>query len=282
MEIVFLGTRGAVPTPTSGNVSFVIRGNGFSLLVDVSGNPVQSLLKVGLDPLALDALVLTHAHTDHLYALPSLFHTLWMMHRKKELTLFANPPTEQKARDLLRVFGLEERSGLFPYRFVSILEEPICIPFPVSAESNPSLFSGEAKPLSKGEKPEILFFPTLHSIPTHGFLLKAGGRKILYTSDTSPLSTRVTDTVDVLIHEASGVVQEEERLNSSGHSSGRQAAEAAIRLGARELFLCHFPAEAATVNTILREARQTFRASGSQTIIRKPIPYRWYSVFTVP
>lgn len=271
MEICFLGTRGAIPSSNAGNVSFVIRSSRFSLQVDVSGNPVQSLLKVGIDPFTLDALILTHAHTDHLYALPSLFHTLWMMHRKKELILFANTHTEQKARELLRVFGLEERPGLFPYRFLSLPQEPTRMHVPMPAD---------ARALPAGDGMDILFFPTLHSVPTHGFLLGCEGRKILYTSDTAPLPTWVADTVDVLIHEASGVERDEEDLNSSGHSSGRQAVEAAIHLHARELFLCHLPADPAKIKPIQNEARRRIKESGSKRIFKIPVPFRWYPVFT--
>jgi ribonuclease Z len=273
MEIVFLGTSGSIPAQASGNVSFVIRIGEGSLLVDVSGNPVQSLLKVGIDPLTLDALVLTHAHTDHLYALPSLFHALWMMHRRKALTLFANPHTEQKARELLRVFGLEERPGLFPYRFISLPPEPISMSFPLD---------NDAGLVPEATRPELLFFPVLHSVPTHGFLLRALGRGILYTSDTAPLPAWVADTVDVLIHEASGEEKDEESLNLAGHSSGRQAGAAAMQLHARELFLCHLPAEPEKAKAIGRDARRGIRESGSRTIIRIPLPFRWYDIFTLP
>jgi len=190
-----------------------------------------------------------------------------MMRRKKRLTLFANPHTEQKAKELLRVFGLEERPGLFPYRFLTIPPEPGTAYFPLPVDE-------ESLPGGGG----MLFFPTLHSVLTHGFLLNTGGRKILYTSDTAPLPAWKVDSVDVLIHEASGTEKEEGALNSSGHSSSRQAVEAALHLHARELFLCHFPEDKEKVKLIGREARRKIRESGYDLLLRVPVPFRWYPI----
>ena len=35
------------------------------ILIDASGEPIQSILKAGWDPLAVDLLILTHFHAGH-------------------------------------------------------------------------------------------------------------------------------------------------------------------------------------------------------------------------
>jgi ribonuclease Z len=250
--ICFFGTSGAIPSTESGNVSFVLRGKGSSYLVDASGNPVQSLMKAGVDPLELDAVILTHTHTDHLYALPSLFHTLWMMHRTKELQIFTNPNTKAKSLELLSIFRLKERTGLFPYRFIT---EPDHL-------------------LKNGETIEL--FSACHSVPTCGFWIAEGDARVLYTSDTSPLIPGILDRyigrVDVLIHEASGLSSQEDSLNQAGHSSARQAGETARMLKANTLFLCHLPAEKKIQVALLEEAKGVF----SEGVTQLPVPFHFY------
>lgn len=238
MELIFFGAHGAVPAPESGNVSFLLRGEDWAMMTDASGNPVQSLLRAGADPLELDCLVLSHTHTDHLYALPSLVHTLWMMKRRKPLVLLSDPVTETRAKELLSLFGLLTREGLFPLRF---------------------LYPEDGFDISGGA--EIRLFPVSHSVPTSGFRLTAGGLCVVYTSDTAPLTALRGDagSADILIHEASGTAAEESELNAVGHSSARQAAEAAVTVGARVLFLCHAPPGDESVSALILEAERIFR-----------------------
>jgi ribonuclease Z len=252
MDIVFLGAHGAVPAPESGNVSFLVKKNAWSVLVDTSGNPVQSLMKAGLDPLALDCVVLTHTHTDHLYALPSLIHTLWMMKREKPLAFLAGPATESKARELLALFGLLTRKGLFPLIFAS-------------SDAPPAVAEGVL----------VRLFPVSHSVPTHGFILKAEGLRVVYTADTAPLPSirEQTGGADVVIHEASGTTEDESVLNFAGHSSARQAAETAKSLGAKVLFLCHAPSRANAEELLVREAERAF-PEGTVIFPKTFRPYR--------
>ena len=91
-------------------------------------------------------------------------------------------------------------------------------------------------------------FPTVHGVPTLGFVLSAGGRKLAYFADTAPLIDSPPSAIgaNVVIHEAGGVEAEESTLNVQGHCSGRQAALAAGKISmtdqdAPELFLCHLP-----------------------------------------
>ena len=252
MELVFLGAHGAIPSPDSGNVSFLLRGRTWSVLADTSGNPVQALMKAGQDPLSLDCVVLTHTHTDHLYGLPSLIHTLWMMKREKPLTFLAGSATEAKARELLTLFGLLERKGLFPLVFASP-----AAPFPATAGVS------------------VRLFPVSHSVPTNGFLLEAEGLRVVYTADTAPLPSirELTGGADTVIHEASGNAEEEPILNSAGHSSARQAAETANTLGAKVLFLCHAPSRLKAEELLVREAEKAF--PGGRVVFPETFrPYR--------
>jgi ribonuclease Z len=255
MRLVFFGAAGAVPSPSDGNVSFALQAGDRTVLMDASGNPVQSLLRAGLDPLELDALLLTHAHTDHIYGLPSLIHALWLMKRHKPLRVLANPSTAEKARQLLSLMGLLTKEGLFELRWSGRNQKRVVL--------DRSLV--------------ISLFPVTHSVPTSGALIQAAEASLAYSADTAPAESVVkrAQGCRALIHEASGVSTREEPLNAAGHSSARQAADAAARSGVPTLFLCHFDycGDPRARERARREACQVFKGS-----IICPDPYRWYEI----
>jgi ribonuclease Z len=220
LKVVFFGTAGAVQSASDGNVCFAIQGEGCSLLVDASDSPVHNLLKAGLDPLALDALVLTHSHTDHIYGVPSLIHNLWLMKRGKPLRIISNLSTTAKTKELLELFGLLTREGLFPLEWID----------------------GENGAVEMETSLTVKLFPVNHSVPTSGIRVEEGAAAFAYTSDTAPFAGVITASrgCQLLIHEASGNSSREKYLNQAGHSSARQAGEAAAQSGVGRLFLCHF------------------------------------------
>lgn len=254
MRLVFFGAAGAVPGPSDGNTSFAIQAGGATVLVDASGSPVHSLLRAGLEPRELDAVVLTHAHTDHLYALPSLIHALWLMKRDKPLLLLADPTTAERAMALLELMGLPGKQGLFELRWRQAVDESV----------------------SLGDALRARLFPVAHSVPTCGVRIQTRGAALTYSADTAPSEAVVEQArgAQALVHEATGGWRQEGPLNAAGHSSARQAARAAARAGVPSLFLCHFDYLRPQVRQRMsREARRAF--SGP---IVCPTPHRWYQI----
>lgn len=253
MKLVFFGTGGAVASADDGNASFALGLAEASLLVDASGNPVQSLLRAGFDPASLHGLVLTHAHTDHLYGLPSLVHALWLLGRREPLTVWCNHDTARLGRALCDVLGLFGKPRMFPVSWVTGEELDVQLP-------------GEAT---------LRLFPVLHSAPTCGLAVADARRRLVYSADTGPCERVVTEAagVDALIHEASGTADDEASLTAAGHSSGRQAAEAARRCRARRLFLCHFDRKLAAPQAVAEEASAAY--SGEVVI---PAPFTAYEI----
>ncbi|MER6128046.1 MBL fold metallo-hydrolase [Streptomyces sp. NPDC001795] len=121
-----LGSGSAKPSATRRNSSYLIE-TGTSLLgIDCSGSPVHEILRRGLDPGHLRHLCLTHGHVDHVYGLPSLIHSLWMLglFRDEPLNIHGTGETIHIARALLAPFGLEGRRNAvrIDWRPVSSLE----------------------------------------------------------------------------------------------------------------------------------------------------------------
>jgi len=249
METVFLGTYGAVPAAKSGNTSILISTGKVLILVDTSGNPLQSILGAGKNPDNLEVIILTHAHVDHLYGLPSLIHGLYCMARSKALTILSDPFTRKKAEQLLISFGLSSDKTEFPLVFRETLQSD---PF------------------------EVDLFPGSHSVPSSMVKIAADASSLMYTSDTSSIEKICRASLDcsTLIHEASGGHNNIEKLIKDGHSSAYQAGQNAACARVKQLFLCHFSAsESASPESMKAEAGLSFKG---RIII--PEPLKWYRV----
>ena len=235
MNITFFGFAGAAQSSNSGNTSFLIETGGKSILVDASGDPVRHLARAGYSVSDLDFLILTHTHTDHIYALPSLLHNMYMQRRSKPLTLIGNTETLTFARSLLQMFNLVRRPGGMEI---------------IWSEAEPT------KPLDIGDT-TVEFFPTIHSCPCIGLLVREPGTSLVYSSDgaPNPLLHNLNVKFPVLIHEATGLHEEVEALNAGGHSSAAQAGTEAAKIGATTLFVCAMrPCTPVDVENIRQEA----------------------------
>ncbi|MBW1999341.1 MAG: MBL fold metallo-hydrolase, partial [Deltaproteobacteria bacterium] len=251
---IFYGTTGAIQEVDNTNVCFCIIEGDSTVLVEASGTPARYLLKTGVDASALDALVITHAHPDHMYALPSLVHNLWLLGRRRPLRIFCNPETEEKARELIDVFSLFERKNMFPMEWV---------------------YPG-GRPFKGISGFEISLFPVNHPVSASGLKIKTATSSLVYSSDTAPSERLVEETrgARALIHESTGDEKLRKKLNEDGHSTAGQAGEAAQRAGAADLFLCHFDLHNGPALERLKiEAEKTFKGN---VII--PELFRFYEV----
>jgi len=249
MKILFLGTSCAEPVADIGFTSFLISAERSLILVDASGNPVQSILKAGVDPAALDLVALTHYHADHIAGYPSLVQTLGCLGRDKELVVVCGEATLQK------VLGLH-----------ALLElDPPNTPFPVRFKDN---FSAADL--------QIQLFPGNHSVPSSMVRVRYKDRGLLYTSDTAftPQVAEAARGCATLIHEATFSHTRIGDPGHKGHSSAYQAGLAAADAGVERLILCHICwHKYSSARAIPEEAGSVFHGE-----IIVPELFTWYAV----
>jgi ribonuclease Z len=234
MRICFLGTASAEPTAQDGYTSFLLEAGSHLVLVDASGNPVQSLLRAGRDPLSLDILVLTHHHADHLGGYSSLVQSSSCLGRKRPLAVLCAESCRTRVR------GLHELLDLDP---------PHCE------------FAVDLAESYKAPDLELRLLPGNHSVPTSMVRAADGEGCLLYTSDTAagPAVAEAARGCGVLIHEATFPEAQAGDPAHAGHSSALSAGKAAAEAGVARLLLCHigwhkYPHPAA----VAREARRAF------------------------
>lgn len=235
-KLFILGTSNAIPDAHHENTHMVLVGEQRIVLIDCAENPLLRFNKVGVDFNCLSDLILTHFHPDHVSGVPQLLMNMWLMGRTLPLNIFGLNHTLDRIEDLMGFYGWSEWPDFFPVVFNRLPTK-------------------EMITVLDCEDFRILAAPVQHFIPTLGLrieLLKS--RKVLaYSCDTEPCPQviRLAAGADVLIHEASGPLP--------GHSSARQAGEAAAQAEVAELYLIHYPTGQFAMDGLLSDARSKFQ-----------------------
>lgn len=229
LKFEFLGVNGSLQDHNSGNTSLLVFGKEGSIAIDLSCN------MAAVTDAAVDAVILTHEHIDHVYALPSLLHQLWLTGRTKALSVYVPKGMERLAGGLLDLFGIREKKNMF--------EIVLC---------TDSAFAVGTM--------HITTFPTDHTDMSVGMVIEDGKDKLVYTGDTRPMSEVLPcmNGAQILIHEASGPWEDEESLIKKGHSSGADAGMLSLKLNVNRLYLCHLPRGESAKAQILGEAKRIF------------------------
>jgi ribonuclease Z len=235
MTAHLLGTGSANAGPDRTTTMIAVEHGGRLVLVDCGGDALQRMEACGLDPLAIDTVILTHEHPDHISGYPLLLEKLWLKGRRDPLPIYGPAATLEKARALFAIFDTLKWAGL-PER----LYRPV--------EMRPGA------PVTRLGDLGITAAPVEHPVPTIGLRFETRDGVLAYSCDTA-LSGAVVDLAegaDVLIHEGTGSLP-------GVHSSPAEAAEVAVRAGARRLVLVHAPVGASDDG--LAQARATFAAT---------------------
>jgi ribonuclease Z len=238
MEIVLLGTGNPLPDPDRAGPATLIRAGGTTLLVDAGRGVLMRAAAVGVSAGTIDALLVTHLHSDHITDLGDLITSRWVMSFEPQPLQIIGPPGI-KAVVNATVVSLAPDVG---YRLAHHEDLNWAPPVEVHEVTGGICFTADGVTVTAGLTDHRPVEPTI------GFRIEHGGKAVVAAGDTVPC-----DSLDDLCRGADAIVHTALRSDILAelpltrlqevcdyHSSVEQAAATAKRAGANTLILTHY------------------------------------------
>ena len=191
MYLVLLGTGYPYPSADRAGPSCAVIVDQRVFIFDAGRGTVMRLAATGIHWSAIEAVFLTHLHSDHIDGLPDLFHSTWQFGDGKPFDLFGPDGTKSIADGILQFYApdihirrdLTEK--LYPegarIRAREIQEGVV---FEIPEEVTVTAFMVDHDPVK----------------PAFGYRFDAGRHSIVITGDTrpNPNLTRYAEGADIL------------------------------------------------------------------------------------
>jgi ribonuclease BN (tRNA processing enzyme) len=244
VRFTVLGRSPAVPNPGEACAGYLVEGGRSRVMVDIGPGTVAQLLRL-CNPTDLDAVVISHMHTDHFLDLVTMRYSFpWKDEANPKLRVYLPPGATGQMETVARGSG-------FPDYF---------------ARSFAFVEHDGAAALEIGD----LRFeptPTVHFVPTWGFRVTSrsreeNGRTIAYSADSAPTPTLDTlaDRANLFICEAANrtLADDAPPPERRGHLLPTEAGEVAQRGQVGRMVLTHLPVDSNGGMWAVSQAATTF------------------------
>lgn len=160
MRITFFGTSHGYPEPNRRCSSTLVEVCGKRILIDIGCNVVEDLISRGMTVDSVDAIFITHMHTDHTGGLVNYLDVGTWKFDKADPEIFV-PADPKKVYDAINGWTMVNGLKLREYKMHEVKEGVV-------------YDDGQIK---------ITAFKTMHISPSYAFLIEAEGKRVLFSGD---------------------------------------------------------------------------------------------------
>ena len=285
IKVTFLGTSGSVPQKNRNFASAIISYAGNNLLFDCPEGNQRQLMQSNISLMKIKNVFISHMHADHFLGLFGWIATMTLNERREKLTIFSPKGGKQKIEKIMKEvikpsFEIEFReikTGTilkgenFTINAYPLKHEISCYGFVFKEKDKEGTFDRKkAEKLGIPSGPLYAQLVAGKKVKINGktftkkdvinYSKKRVGRKILFVSDTRPVSQTIkfAKDADLLIHESTFLDEHKQNAIDSLHSTVTEACEIAKKAKVKQLALFHFSARIDDKKTIIDEAKKTF------------------------
>ena len=199
LSVAVCGSRSPIPSPGRAETCMLVKAGEDMFVVDIGDGSASNLQSWNINFGDINAVLLTHLHSDHISDLPNLHQGAWIMAgRKDKLKVFGPEGVERVTKGIEMAYGLDygfrhEHHGddIAPKKYAGFNTQTIDLNNPIIVDT------GDLK---------ISAFKVVHEPiePSLGFKFEYKGRSLVITGDTSYAQSVIDNSmnVDVLFHEA--------------------------------------------------------------------------------
>ena len=230
MKLTILGNNGPFPAAGGACSGYLIEEGSIKLLIDCGNGVLSNLLKfVKFEE--LDAIILTHLHSDHMSDMMVLRYAVQIKKArgliKESVAVYApeEPNEEYKKLDIKDVFDLKP------------IKEGLVLNF---------------------DNLKITFSEMKHPVKCFGVAINNGERRFVFSGDTSMCDNIIefSKNSDLLMLD-SGLLDKDKTSENVPHLTAKECGLVAKKAGAKKLLLTHFWPDY-DVNELLEEAKENF------------------------
>jgi ribonuclease Z len=235
VKIIITGTGTPVPVPGRAGAGVLVQTADATLQFDTGRGTVLRLTEAGIGVSELDAVFITHHHSDHTSDLADVLHTAWIQNSEKTVDVVTpEGPSSRFARKALEPFA-EDLALRLAHRGRGSELAPNFISFAVP--SSPERIwqrNGTAV-----ESVRVRHEPVEGAV---GYRIQVAGSRIVISGDTRACSEMevLAENADVLVHEVAMPELTQGRNHvAEYHTTAPQLGELALKSGVHTLVLTH-------------------------------------------